>query len=81
MGRGAGTMSADKRVVAYHIGRLSDKRADVRLSSIAELAELGDPEAMPALEALYRTDEDEDVRQAAQAAGREIYRRTHQPKS
>jgi HEAT repeat protein len=67
-------MSADKRVVAYHIGRLNDKRADVRLSSISELAELGDAEALPALEELYRTDDDPAVRRAAQQAGRHIYR-------
>jgi len=70
-------MSADKRVVAYHIGRLQDKRAEVRLASIAELAEIGDADALPALEALYRTDEDAAVRQAAQLAGRAIYMRQH----
>lgn len=68
-------MSADKRVVAYHIGRLKDKRADVRLASIAELAELGDSEALPALETVYRSDEDVAVRHAAQQAGRVIYAR------
>lgn len=68
-------MSADKRVVAYHIGRLHDKRVEVRLSSIAELAELGDPEALPALETVFRTDDDAEVRRAAQRAGRDIYLR------
>lgn len=68
-------MSADKRVVEYHIGRLRDKRAEVRLASIAELAELGDPDALPALEQVYRTDDDAEVRRAAQQAGREIYAR------
>lgn len=66
-------MAADKRVVAYHVGRLADKRVEVRLASIAELAELGDPDALPALEQLYRTDEEISVRQAAQQAGRVIY--------
>ncbi|MFN8377139.1 MAG: HEAT repeat domain-containing protein [Anaerolineae bacterium] len=66
-------MTADRRVVAYHIARLKDKRADVRLSSIAELAELGDPESLSALEHVYHTDEDMAVRSAAQRAGRVIY--------
>lgn len=71
-------MSADKRVLAYHIGRLNDKRVDVRLSSISELAELGDPDALPALEALFRNDKDASVRRAAKAAGQQIFRLSHQ---
>jgi HEAT repeat protein len=35
---------------------------------------LGDAEALPALEELYRTDDDPAVRRAAQQAGRHIYR-------
>ncbi|MBL8146938.1 MAG: HEAT repeat domain-containing protein [Anaerolineae bacterium] len=66
-------MNADKRVVAYHIGRLKDKRVEVRLASIAELAELGDAGALNALETVYRSDEDAAVRHAAQQAGRVIY--------
>lgn len=66
-------MGADKRVIAYHIGRLKDKRSEVRLASIAELAELADRDALPALEQVYRTDEDPEVRRAAQQAGRAIY--------
>ncbi len=51
----------------------ADKRAEVRLNSIAELADLADPEALPALETVYRTDDDAAVRRAAQEAGRAIY--------
>lgn len=70
-------MAADKRVVAYHIGRLKDKRAEVRLESISELADLGDAEALPALEAVYHSDEDAGVRRAAREAGREIFQKQH----
>ena len=69
-------MGADKRVVSYHIGRLKDKRAEVRLASIAELAELADPDALSALEEVYHSDENLDVRRAAQQAGRSIYAKT-----
>ena len=72
-------MAADKRVVAYHIGRLKDKRAEVRLASIAELAELADADALPALEEVYRGDEDASVRRAAQLAGRAIFAKTGPP--
>lgn len=66
-------MSVNKKLVAYHIGRLKDKSADVRLKSIAELKELGDPEALEALQEVYKHDTDVQVRKAAQEAGRIIF--------
>lgn len=66
-------MSVNKKLVSYHIARLKDKSADVRLKSIRELAELGDPEALDALQQMYRTDPDLAVRKAAQEAGRAIF--------
>ncbi len=66
-------MSVNKKLVTYHIARLKDKNADVRLSSIHELAEIGDPEALAALQEAYRTDADLEVRKAAQEAGRQLF--------
>lgn len=62
-----------KRVVAYHIARLKDKRPDVRLNAIRELELLGDPESLPALKEVYANDENPEVRKAAQEAGRIIF--------
>lgn len=64
-----------KRIVAYHIARLKDKSADVRLKAIAELSELADAEALAALETVVKSDPDTEVRKAAQQAGRDIYRK------
>lgn len=71
-------MSVNKKLVVYHLARLSDKNVDVRLKSIQELADLGDIEALPTLEALYRDDPDASVRKAAQEAGRTIYVKSRQ---
>lgn len=61
------------RVVAYHIERLKDKNPEVRMKSITELRLIGDVAALEALEKVFRTDEDLEIRKAAQAAGREIF--------
>ncbi len=66
-------MSVNKKIVAYHIARLKDKNVAVRLKSIQELVELGDPEALDALHDLYQNDTDFDVRKAAQEAGRALF--------
>ena len=66
-------MSVQKRIVAYHIGRLQDHSAAVRLKAIGELALLGDPDALDALRAVYRDDPDVEVRKAAQEAGRKLF--------
>lgn len=71
-------MSVNKKLVTYHIARLKDKSADVRLKSIRELAELGDPEALDILQQTYRSDPDLAVRKAAQDAGRAIFLRNQQ---
>ncbi len=62
-----------KKLLAFHIARLKDKNADVRLKSIHELAQLGDAEALPVLEELFKNDSDSEVRRAAQEAGKTIY--------
>ncbi len=66
-------MGVNKKLVTYHISRLKDKSPEVRLKSIQELAELGDPEALEPLQEAFRTDPDLEVRKAAQEAGRVIY--------
>ncbi len=66
-------MSLNKKLVTYHIARLKDRRVDIRLDAIHELAELGDPEALAALQETFKTDSDLEVRKAAQEAGRQIF--------
>ncbi len=72
-------MAVEKRLVQYHIGRLKDKNADVRLKAIHELALLADTDALDALQEVYRSDAVLDVRKAAQEAGRLIFLK-HQAK-
>jgi hypothetical protein len=60
-------------LVEYHILRLKDKSAEIRLKTIQELRLLGDPVAMQPLEEVFRTDPEPEVRKAAQEAGREIF--------
>jgi hypothetical protein len=64
---------AVEKLLAYHIGRLKDKNRDVRLKSIEELQHLGDVDALPSLQELFKTDPDPEVRKAAQEAGRTIF--------
>ncbi|MGQ9889695.1 MAG: HEAT repeat domain-containing protein [Aggregatilineales bacterium] len=64
---------AVKQLVHYHIARLKDKNPAVRLKAINELALLGDPEALEALEAVFQQDPNSEVKKAAQAAGRAIF--------
>jgi HEAT repeat protein len=68
--------SLSKKLVAYHIARLKDKSKDVRLKSIQELVELADREALSALETLYKSEPDAEVRKAAQEAGLAIFNAT-----
>lgn len=63
-----------KRLVDYHIARLQEKSAEVRKKSIQELALLGDSSALDALQIIYNTDPDPEVRKAAQDAGRAIFK-------
>ncbi len=66
--------SATERMIAYHMARLKDKRPAVRLEAIRELRLLEATAALNVLEEVFRTDEDEDVRSAAQEAGRTLFR-------
>ena len=66
-------MSVNKRLVEYHIARLEDKSADVRLKAIKELELIADPSVLETLQNVYQQDSDADVRKAAQEAGRQIY--------
>jgi HEAT repeat protein len=75
---GESIVSQHQKIVAYHIARLRDKNAAVRLKSIHELAELGDPAALEALQETFRSDSDLEVRIAAQQAGRAIFLKSQQ---
>jgi HEAT repeat protein len=65
--------STQKKILQYHIGRLRDRQREVRLASIRELEDMGDPDALEPLQNVFATDVDIDVRRAAQAAGRNIF--------
>jgi hypothetical protein len=67
-----------QRVVAYHISRLKHKDAQVRLNAIKELELIGAEEALEELQAVFRADADNEVRKAAQAAGRAIFLKRQQ---
>ncbi len=62
-----------RKLVNYHVARLQDKDAAVRLKAILELELLGHPDALEPLQRLYRNEPDLEVRKAAQAAGRTIF--------
>ena len=66
-------MSGREQLVTYHISRLSDKRPEVRLGAIAELELLEATEAYGALEQLYRSETDVEVKRRAQSAGRMLF--------
>lgn len=66
-------MTTVKRLIEYHCARLKDKNRDVRLKAIKELELLGHADALDALRDVYDTDDDREVRKAAQDAGRAIF--------
>lgn len=66
-----------KQIVTYHIARLQDKDRNARLKAIRELELLGDPDALSALQDVFKNDTDIEVRKAAQEAGRAIYLKNH----
>lgn len=66
--------SATERMIAYHIARLDDKNSEVRLKAIHELDLLNAVQALDDLEALYRRESDPDVKAAARALGRKLFR-------
>lgn len=68
-------MSATDRMIAYHIERLKDKNPEVQLKSIRELELLEAVEAFDALEAVYKSDTDETVREAARQLGLKLYKK------
>jgi HEAT repeat protein len=69
-----------KKLVEYHINRLRDKNPEIRLKAIKELELLGDPDSLDALRSVYDSDNDVDVRKAAQSAGRAIFLRQQSSK-
>lgn len=67
--------SSLEKIIDYHVGRLRDKRPDVRLNAIAELEAMGADAitALPALETCHKESEEPEVKEAAQKAGYTIY--------
>lgn len=63
-------------LVEYHIARLKDKNPEVRAASARELALLGDPVALPALEDLFKHEEDPNVKAVAQKAGWILFKKS-----
>lgn len=68
-----GAMTTIQRLVAYHCARLKDRNPEVRLKSIKELELLAHPDALDPLREVYDTDENFEIRKAAQEAGRKIF--------
>lgn len=62
-----------KRMVEYHINRLKDKRANIRLQVIEELVLLDAVEALEELETIYHNDPNADVRRSAKDAGKKLF--------
>mgnify|MGYP006283950715 CR=1 FL=1 len=64
-----------ERIIEYHINRLKDKNPDARLKAIEELRLLEAIEALDALRDIYENDPNDDIRQSAKQAGKEIYQK------
>jgi hypothetical protein len=62
-----------KKLVEYHVSRLKDKDASIRLKAIQELELLSDIDSLEALQDVFKNDTNEEVRRAAQIAGRKIF--------
>lgn len=62
-----------QRMIDYHMARLRDRRAEIRLEAIHELVLLEAVEALEALETVFKMDEDAAVREAAREAGRKLF--------
>ncbi|MEQ8677861.1 MAG: HEAT repeat domain-containing protein [Aggregatilineales bacterium] len=67
-----------KRLVQYHIKRLSDKNPDVRIKAIKELELIADTDALDVLRSVFENDDNAEVRSAAKQAGRTIFLKTSQ---
>ncbi len=65
--------STIQKVVDYHVKRLQDKNAAIRTKAIRELELLAHPSALDALRDVFENDIDDEVRKAAQEAGRKIF--------
>jgi hypothetical protein len=68
-------VSSEDKMINFHISRLKDKQVDVLLRTIEALEKFGDKaeRALPALEDLYKSATDPEVKAAAQRAGRTIF--------
>lgn len=62
-----------QRIIEYHLSRLREGSKAARLDSIQQLMLLQAVEALDALRVIVETDDDTDVRRAAQEAGRHLF--------
>ncbi|GAB1421249.1 hypothetical protein MASR2M15_14020 [Anaerolineales bacterium] len=67
-------MSNRNRLVEYYRTRLQNKKAQIRLEAIQELLLLEAIEVLDDLQEIFKSDEDSEVKKAAQEAGRKLYR-------
>ncbi|MBZ0314847.1 MAG: hypothetical protein K8L91_00405 [Anaerolineae bacterium] len=67
--------SSEDKMIDFHISRLKDRQAEVLLRTIEELLKFGAKaeRALPALEAVYKSATDPNVKEAAHRAGRTIF--------
>jgi HEAT repeat protein len=63
----------DRRLIEYHLARLEDKSATIRLKAIQELKLLADSGTLEKLQDVFENDPDDEVRKAAREAGRAIF--------
>ncbi len=67
-----------KALTQHYIAQLSDSSTVKRLTAIKILETLGASEAMTPLQRVFENDADQEVRRAAQEAGKTIFRLTQQ---
>lgn len=68
-------MSARALVRTLLLNQLKDEDPQLRLKAIEELRQLSDSETLEALQGVFASDEDAEVRKAAQDAGRDVFKR------
>ncbi len=71
--------AAQSALIFYYTAWLRVVDASVRLKAIEGLRRVGDGSVLPALEHIYNTDANPDVRKAARDAGFDLYNKSRKP--